>query len=108
VAIAGAFIVAALGIASPQADAASPPHAAIENHACAVVLGLDPTEVDYQTCAHSIERTLSFAEDAQAVAARHSGCSRQGLSPETAAFAACVVEAGEAPSTEWSGLISAR
>jgi hypothetical protein len=107
-AIAGAFVVVFLGIASPHAEAASAPRAAIENHACAEVLGLNPTEADYQACAISLDRTLSLADDAQAAARHRSGCAQQGLNPNTAAFATCVVETSEAPRTEWSGLIGAR
>jgi hypothetical protein len=106
--IASTFAIAFFGVASPQAEAASAPRAAIENHACTVVLGLNSTEADYQACTRSLDRTLSVVDDAQATAEHRSGCAQQGLNPETAAFATCVVEASEAPETDWSGLIGAR
>ncbi|HEX9489909.1 MAG TPA: hypothetical protein VF930_06460 [Stellaceae bacterium] len=36
-----------------------------EHHACAVVLGLDPSEHPYDTCIRSLDRTLSESDQAR-------------------------------------------
>jgi hypothetical protein len=73
-----------------------------------MVLGLNPTEADYDACARSLDRTLSATADAQAIADHRNACMQADLQPNTPAFATCVVKASEAPETEWSSLIGAR
>ena len=72
-------------LASPQtvanaADGSS--RIAQERHACAVVLGLDPSDRRYDTCIRSLDRRA---------------CSDKGLEPGTSAFAVCVVNAEQSP-----------
>ena len=106
--IAGVFVAAFLGTTTHVVAAATPSRQVIENHACSVTLGLDPSEADYAACAGSIDRTLSLVGARQAAAEDRQDCAEQGLRAGTAALSRCVVEAGEAPATDWSAPISAR
>ena len=74
-------------------NAESSLRAAKENHACAVVLGLDRSEDPYATCVRSLERSLSESDQAQVVESNRLACTQAGLAPGTSAFATCVVEA---------------
>jgi hypothetical protein len=66
-------------------------------HACAVVLGLSPSETDYDACAESLSRSLSAAHEAQAVERNRRACAEKGLSVGTSAFDVCVVNAEQSP-----------
>jgi hypothetical protein len=67
-------------------------------HACAAVMGLDPSEEPYQDCVRSLDRTLSKLKQSERAASNRSQCVQQGLNPGTAAFDTCVVEAEQSPS----------
>ena len=68
-----------------------------EYHACAVVLGLDPSGDRYDTCVRSLERSLSEWDQTRLVESYRSACAEKGLEPGTPAFAVCVVNAGQPP-----------
>ena len=91
------FVVAVacvfLASAHVFADAAeSSPLAAQVQHACAVVMGLEPGEL-YDTCVRSLNRSLSDLDQARRMSAGRSTCAGKGLKPGTPAFADCVVDA---------------
>jgi hypothetical protein len=69
-----------------------------ERHACAAVLGLDPSEEPYDDCIRSLDRTLSQLAQPELTARNRSQCAQKGLNPETSAFPICVVKAEQFPS----------
>ena len=92
--IIGAAAIALLAAGNTFANAAeNPARLAQEQHACAVVLGLDPLERRYDACIRSLERSLSEWNYARLVSTDRSACARDGLQPNTRAFAVCVVKA---------------
>jgi hypothetical protein len=94
--IVGAAAVALLASAHAFASAAeNPSRMAQEHHACAVVLGLDPSGDSYDTCVRSLDRSLSYRDQARLVESNRSACAEKGLEPGTPAFAVCVVNAGQ-------------
>jgi len=89
----GAVACVFLASAVVFADAAeNSPRAAQVQHACAVVMGLEPGEL-YDTCVRSLNRSLSDFDQARRMSAGQSTCARKGLKPGTPAFADCVVDA---------------
>lgn len=96
--IIGAAAFGLLASAQTFARAAeSSSQTAQEHHACAVVLGLDPSGDSYETCIRSLERSLSEWDQARLVQTDQSACAKRGLDPGTPAFAVCVVNAGQSP-----------
>jgi hypothetical protein len=96
--IVGAAAIALLASAPTFANAAEPSsRTAQEHHACAVVLGLDPSELPYDTCMKSLDRSLSESDQSQLVESNRSACAQDGLDPGTSAFAVCVVKAKQSP-----------
>jgi hypothetical protein len=94
--IIGAAAIALLASANTFADAAeNSSRMAQEQHACAVVLGLDPSGRSYETCISSLDRSLSEWDRARLVVSNRAECSQKGLQPDTSAFALCVVNAGQ-------------
>jgi hypothetical protein len=92
--IIGAAAIALLAAGNTFANAEeNPARLAQEQHACAVVLGLDPSERRYDACIRSLERSLSEWNYARLVSTDRSACARDGLQPGTRAFAVCVVKA---------------
>ena len=92
--IIGAAAIALFAFARTPADAAE--NAALmaqEQHACAVVLGLDPSGDRYDTCIRSLDRSLSEWDQTRVVAADRSACAQKRLESGTPAFAVCVVNA---------------
>ena len=63
------------------------------SHACGVVLGLDPSELPYQDCVRSLDRTLSRLKRSELDASNRSQCAQKGLDPGTSAFDICIVKA---------------
>ena len=89
--------VALLTTANTFASAAeNPTRTAREHHACAVIMGLQPGDL-YDTCIRSLEKTLSELDQAKLVSANRTTCAREGLKPNTPAFAICVVDAERSP-----------
>jgi hypothetical protein len=89
-----AAAVVLLASASTLANAAeNPARLAREQHACAVVLGLDPSSHRYNACLRSLDSSLSEWDYARSVSTDRNTCDRAGLQPGTPAFAVCVVKA---------------
>jgi hypothetical protein len=94
----GAAAIALLAFAQIGARAAeNSSRMAQEQHACAVVLGLDPSDDRYDTCVRSLDRSLSGWEQQRLVAGQRSACAQKGLQPGTPAFAMCVVNTAQTP-----------
>ena len=92
--IIGAAAIALLAAGNNHASAAeNPARTAQEQHACAVVLGLDPSERRYDPCIWTLDRSLSEWDDVRLVSTDRDTCARDGLQPGTPAFAVCVVKA---------------
>ena len=60
-----------------------------EQHACAVIMGLQPGAL-YNTCFLSLDNTRSELDRAQLISTEQNSCARLGLTPGTPSFAACV------------------
>jgi hypothetical protein len=94
----GAAAIALLAFAHIDARAAeNSSRMAQEQHACAVVLGLDPSDDRYDTCVRSLDRSLSGWDQQRLVAGQRSACAQKGLQPGTPAFAMCVVNTAQTP-----------
>jgi hypothetical protein len=92
--IIGAAAIALLASANTFANAAEDPSRVVqEHHACAVVLGLDPSGRRFRTCTSSLARSLSEWDQVRLAESKRSACAQKGLSPGTPAFAVCVVNA---------------
>ena len=73
--------------------AENPVRTAQEQHACAVVLSLDPSGRRYDTCMRTLDRNLSEWDYARLVSTDRGTCAQEGLLPGTPAFAVCVMKA---------------
>jgi hypothetical protein len=92
--IVGAAAIALLAAGHNLANAAeNPARTAQEQHACAVVRGLDPLGRRYDACIRSLDRSLSDWDYARFVSTHRGTCAQEGLQPGMPAFAACVVTA---------------
>ena len=90
----GAAAIVLLASANTFATAAeASPRMALEQHACAVVMGLHPPGDLYDTCIRSLNKTLSELDRARLASTDRSACAREGLDPGTPAYAVCVVNA---------------
>ena len=74
-----------------------------ERHACAAILGLDPSERPYEACIRSLDRTAYYFERSGLTARNRSLCDQKRLNPGTSAFAMCVVEEDQLPSSSGGG-----
>jgi hypothetical protein len=61
-----------------------------EQHACAVVMGLDQSGGLYNTCIRSLDQTLSELDQTLQTSRKRNFCARAGLEPGTPSFAACM------------------
>ena len=92
--IIGSAAIALLASANTFANAAeNPSRVAQEHHACAVVLGLDPSGRRYRTCISSLAISLSEWDQVHLAESARSACAQKGLQRGTPAFAVCVVDA---------------
>ena len=92
--IIAAAAVGLLASASTVATAAeSAARLAQEQHACVVVLRLDPSGRPYDACLRSLDRSLSKWDYARSIATDRTTCDQDGFRPGTSAFAVCVVTA---------------
>jgi hypothetical protein len=89
--IVGAAAIVLLAAVSTPAQAAE--DTARIGHACATVMGLDPTTEPYQDCVKSLTRTLTRLKRLELSESSRSQCTQKGLDPGTAAFDTCVVQA---------------
>ena len=86
----------------PLANAAeSSQRMAQEEHACAVVMGLQRPGDLYDTCIRSLEKTLSGLDQARLAATQQSACALEGKAG-TSGYAVCVLNA-EQSSAEING-----
>lgn len=95
--IIAAAAVVLLASASTLANAAeNPARLPREQHACAVVLGLDPSGRRYSVCVSSLDKSLSELDQARLATrldeSKRSACAQKGLTPGTPPFAVCVVK----------------
>ena len=94
----GAVAIVLLAAGNTLAHAAdNAARTAQEQHACSVVLGLDPSGRRHDACIRSLEISLSEWDHARAVSTDRSACAGAGLQPGTPAFAVCVVNAAQSP-----------
>jgi hypothetical protein len=94
--IVGAAAIALLASANTFANAAENlSRTALEQHACAVVLGLDPSGRQYDTCIRSLDRSLAERDQVRLVQSGRSACAQKGLQPDTPDFAVCMLTAAE-------------
>lgn len=92
--IVGAAAIALLAAGNTLVNAAeNPARLAQEQHACAVVLGLDSSGRRYDACVRSLERSLSEWDYTRTVSTGRDACAGQGLQPGAPAFAVCVLNA---------------
>jgi hypothetical protein len=90
----GAAAIALLAAGNNLANAAeNPARTAQEQHACAVVRGLDPLSRRYDACIRSLDRSLSEWDYTRFVSTGRGTCAQEGLAPGTPSFAVCVVNA---------------
>src|SRR6516162_2682241 len=61
-----------------------------EQHACAVVMGLQQSGSLYNACIRILDNTLFELDRAQLISTEQDACARFGLKPGTPSFAACV------------------
>ena len=66
---------------------------ALEQHACAVVMGLHRPGDLYDTCIRSLNKTLSELDQARLASTDPSACGQEGLRPGTPAFTVCLERA---------------
>jgi hypothetical protein len=89
-----AAAIALLAAGNNLANAAeNPARTAKEQHACAVVRGLDPLDRRYDACIRSLDRSLSECDYARLVSTDRGTCAQEGLQPGMPAFAVCVAKA---------------
>ena len=92
--IIGGAAIALLASAHTFANAAeNSTQMAREHHACAVVMGLDPSGRRYDICIRSLDRSLSEWDQTRLVQTGRSACAQKGLEPGTPPFAVCVLDA---------------
>jgi len=92
--ITGEAAIPLLAAGDTFANAAeNPARLASEQHACAVVLGLDQSGRRYDACVRSLARSLLQWGYARLVPTGRDACAREGLQPGTVGFAVCVVKA---------------
>jgi hypothetical protein len=96
--IVGAAAIVLLATVHTSARAAEGSRIMYERHACAEILGLDPSERPYDACIRSLDRTVSQLQRSEVAASNRSLCAQKGLNPGTSAFNACVVKVEEFPS----------
>jgi len=86
--IIGAAAIALLATAGTYANAAeNSSRITQEQHACAIVLGLDPSGRQYDTCIRTLDRSLAERDQAQLIQTARSACAQKGLQPDPTAFA---------------------
>lgn len=92
--IGAAAAIALLASVNTFATAAeASPRLALEQHACAVVMGLHSPGELYDTCIRSLNKTLSELDRGRLASTDRSACAREGHEPGTPAYALCVVNA---------------
>jgi hypothetical protein len=83
-------VACGVGYYKTLAQAPADSRMAREQHACAVVMGLQQPGALYDTCIRSLDDTLFELDRARRIAAERNACAQLGLRPGTPSFAACV------------------
>jgi hypothetical protein len=92
--IGGAAAIALLACVHSSAHAAqNASQMTLEQHACAVVMGLHQPGDLYDTCVRSLNKSLSELHQARLAKSGRSACVQNGLEPDTPAFAVCELTA---------------
>ena len=89
--LASALALAACASYPANADSAPPAAIAAVDHACAVTMGLNPSEAEYSLCTRRLLETVAGLERPQRVARERAACLARGLQVGTPDFALCVV-----------------
>jgi hypothetical protein len=84
-------IACGVGYYKTSAQAQGDSRMAREQHACSVIMGLDPRQALYDTCMTSLDKTLSQLDQARQVSIRRDECAQAGLTLGTPSFAGCVM-----------------
>jgi len=66
---------------------------ALELHACADDLGLNPADEDYSDCVRVLDRSLMGVDATRRIEGERASCSENGLQPGSREFAVCVAKA---------------
>ena len=94
----GSAAIALLASANTFANAAeNSSRMALEQHACAVVIGLHQPGDLYDTCIRSLKKSVSELDQARVADRDRSACIQRGLIPGTPAFGVCAVTAQQSP-----------
>lgn len=98
---AGAIALLASIHAFAGQDAATATNVRVQ-HACAVVLGLDPSEAPYQDCAATLARVAPGADPPMPIVRQkaRSACADIGLDPGSIAFGQCVADVEQSLSAQ--------
>ena len=92
--IGGAAAIALLACVHSSAHAAqNASQMTLEQHACAVVMGLHQPGDLYDTCIRSLNKTLSELDQARVASTNRGACVQEGLRRGTPAYAVCMVNA---------------
>jgi hypothetical protein len=91
--LASALLLAACAINPADAQSSTPARTAQARQACAVTMGLNPANADYDMCVGSLLQTIAGLDQAALVQRDRNACMQRGLQPNTPDFALCVVDA---------------
>lgn len=91
--LASSLVLAACAINPADAQSSTPARAAQARQACAITMGLNPANTDYEMCVTSLLQTMAGLDQAALVERDRQACMQRGLQPNTREFAVCVVDA---------------
>jgi hypothetical protein len=89
-----AFALAACAMNPADAQSSTPERTAEVARICQGTMGLSPSNTDYDMCRLSLLQTMAGLDQASLIQRDRQVCMQHGLTPNTAAFAECVVDAG--------------
>jgi hypothetical protein len=89
-----ALVLAACAMNPADAQSSTPERTAEVRQVCQGTMGLSPSNTDYDMCRLSLLQTLAGLDQASLMQRDRQACAQRGLTPNTAAFAECVVDAG--------------
>jgi hypothetical protein len=97
------FAVVAAGLLSATLFAAEAPAQTAKqvdqvHQACAVTMGLNPANADYDMCVARLQRTVVRIDQAAQLERDRNACMQGGLQPDTSKFALCVLDAEQVAS----------
>jgi len=96
--LASSLVLAACAMNPADAQSSTPARVAQVHHACAVTMGLNPANSDYDMCVSSLLQTVAGLDQASLVERDRRACMQRGLQPNTPEFALCVVDAEQVAS----------